>query len=105
MTEDIEKNEELSSPDGEDDGFEGANLVSLYDEDGNQYEFELLDYVDYEDKLYAVMIPSELTDVDDDQVCVIMETYFEGNEPNFLFVDDADLAQKILDKFTSESGE
>ena len=46
--------ENLDSPDSEDDGFEGANLVTLFDDDGNEYEFELLDYVDYEDKLYQV---------------------------------------------------
>ena len=95
----------LDSPDSEYDGFEGANIVSLYDEDGNEFEFELLDYVDYNDKLYAVMIPAELSDAEDDQVAVIMETYFEGNEPNFIFVDDEELAQKVLDEFSAGSGE
>lgn len=95
----------LDSPDSEYDGFEGANLVSLYDEDGNEFEFELLDYVDYNDKLYAVMIPAELSDAEDDQVAVIMETYFEGNEPNFIFVDDEELAQKVLDEFSAGSGD
>ncbi|MBP5632720.1 MAG: DUF1292 domain-containing protein [Clostridia bacterium] len=95
----------LDSPDSEYDGFEGANIVSLYDEEGNEFEFELLDYVDYNDKLYAVMIPAELSDAEDDQVAVIMETYFEGNEPNFIFVDDEELAQKVLDEFSAGSGE
>ena len=97
--------ENLDSPDSDDDGFEGANLVTLFDDEGNEYEFELLDYVDYNDKLYAVMIPSELEDAEDDQVAVIMETYFEGNEPNFIFVEDEDLAQKVLDAFSAESGD
>lgn len=95
----------LDSPDSEYDGFEGANIVSLYDEEGNEFEFELLDYVDYNDKLYAVMIPAELSDAEDDQVAVIMETYFEGNEPNFIFVDDEELAQKVLDEFSAGSGD
>lgn len=95
----------LDSPDSEYDGFEGANLVSLYDEEGNEFEFELLDYVDYNDKLYAVMIPAELSDAEDDQVAVIMETYFEGNEPNFIFVDDEELAQKVLDEFSAGIGD
>ncbi|MBP5780846.1 MAG: DUF1292 domain-containing protein, partial [Clostridia bacterium] len=79
--------------------------VAPHDEDGNEFEFELLDYVDYNDKLYAVMIPAELSDAEDDQVAVIMETYFEGNEPNFIFVDDEELAQKVLDEFSAGSGE
>ena len=101
----LDAQEDLNSPDSDDDGFEGANLVSLFDEEGNEYEFELLDYVDYNDKLYAVMIPSELTDSEDDQIAVIMETYFEGNEPNFIFVDDEELAQKVLDAYSAESGD
>ena len=101
----LNETENLDSPDSDYDGFDGANIVSLFDDDGNEYEFELLDYVDYNDKLYAVMIPSELTDVEDDEVAVIMETYFEGNEPNFVFVDDEDLAQKVLDAYSAESGD
>ena len=91
--------------DVDNDGFEGANIVSLYDEDGNEYSFELVDYVDYEDKLYAIMIPEELSDEEDDQLAVIMETYFEGDEPNFVFVEDEELAQKILDSYSGDSGE
>ncbi len=105
VLEDSAEDGSLDSPDSEYDGFEGANLVSLYDEDGNEFEFELLDYVDYNDKLYAVMIPAELSDAEDDQVAVIMETYFEGNEPNFIFVDDEELAQKVLDEFSAGSGD
>ena len=89
-----------ASDDGGEDGFEDSNLISLYDDEGNEFEFELLDYVDYEDKLYAVLIPSELLDDSDDQV-VIMETYFDGNEPNFVFVDDEDLAQRVLDEYSN----
>ena len=92
--------EEEAESEIEEDGFEGANIVSLYDEDGNEYSFELLDYVDYEDNLNAIMIPEELSDVEDDQVAVIMETYFEGDEPNFIFVEDEELAQKILDSYS-----
>ena len=82
----------------EPDGFEGANLVTLFDEDGNEFEFELIDYVDYEEKLYAVLMPSEIYEDGSDEV-VIMEMYFEGDEPNFVFVEDEALAQKVLDTY------
>ncbi len=75
-----------------------VDTVTLCDEEGNEYQFDLLGYVDYEEKLYAVMVPAEFYDDEEDQV-VIMETYFEGNEPNFLFVEDEALAQKILDEY------
>ena len=101
-----EKTEESSdSPDSDDDGFEGVNLVSLYDEEGNEYFFDLLDYVDYDNKLYAVLIPDATENDSDSDEVVIMETYFEGNEPNFVFVDDEALAQKILDEYTAGQSE
>lgn len=99
------QNESADSPDAEGDGFEGVNLVSLYDEEGNEYFFDLLDYVDYEDKLYAVLIPDATENDSDSDEVVIMETYFEGNEPNFVFVDDEALAQKILDEYTARQSE
>ena len=93
------------SPDAEDDGFEGVNMISLYDEEGNEYFFDLLDYVDYDDKLYAILIPDVSEGDSDSDEVVVMETYFEGNEPNFVFVDDEALAQKILDVYTAGQSE
>lgn len=113
---DIEKDKELSenteeqleSVDVAPAEIDGANTepvgsvdtVTLCDDEGNEYQFDLLGYVDYADKLYAVMVPAELYEDDDEDQVVIMETFFEGNEPNFLFVEDEILAQKILDEYT-----
>lgn len=89
----------------EDDPLESIDTVTLCDEDGNEYQFDLLDYVDYEDKLYTVLIPTELSDAEDDGQVVIMETFFEGNEPNFVFVEDEELAQKVLDEYAKNCAE
>ncbi len=97
--------ENSDSPDSEDDGFEGVNLISLYDEEGNEYFFDLLDYVDYNEKLYAILIPDATENDSDSDEVVVMETYFDGNEPNFVFVDDEELAQKILDEYTAGQSE
>lgn len=41
--------------DRNDDFFDnGVNTFTLTDDEGNEYEFELLDFVDLEEKLYAV---------------------------------------------------
>ena len=67
--------------------------------------FDLLGYVDYADKLYAVMVPAELYEGEDEEQVVIMETYFEGNEPNFVFVEDEALAQQILDAYAEQESQ
>ncbi len=84
---------------------DGVNTFTLTDEEGNEYEFELLDFVDLEEKLYAVLVPTAQDDVEDDMGIVIMETVFEGNEPIFNFVEDENLAQAVLDEYASRAVE
>ena len=43
----------------------GMNTFVLTDEDGVDFEFELLDFVDYNNKLYAVLVPMETEGVED----------------------------------------
>ena len=88
--------EELAEPMG------SVDTVTLCDDEGNEYLFDLLGYVDYEDKLYAIMVPAELYENEEEEQVVIMETYFEGNEPNFIFVEDETLAQNILDAYAKQ---
>ena len=77
----------------------GMNIFTLTDEDGTDFEFELLDFVDYNNKLYAVLVPMETEGVEDDMGIVIMETVFEGKEPVFTFVENEKLAQAVLDEY------
>ena len=88
--------EDLAEPMG------SVDTVTLCDDEGNEYLFDLLGYVDYADKLYAIMVPAELYEDEDEEQVVIMETYFEGNEPNFIFVEDETLAQNILDAYANQ---
>ncbi|MBP3391274.1 MAG: DUF1292 domain-containing protein [Clostridia bacterium] len=88
--------EDLGTPIG------SVDTVTLCDDEGNEYLFDLLGYVDFADKLYAVMVPAELYENEEEEQVVIMETYFEGNEPNFVFVEDEALAQQILDAYTQQ---
>lgn len=87
------------------DDFEdnGVNTFTLTDDEGNEYEFDLLDFVDYEEKLYAILVPSSSEDVSEEDGIVIMETIFEGNEPVFTFVEDEALAQAVLNEYASRA--
>ncbi len=81
----------------------GVNTFILTDEDGNDFEFELLDFVDLDERLYAVLIPAG--DESADEGVVIMETEFEGEDPVFTFVEDEDLAQRVLDAYVNQIAE
>ena len=82
-----------------------VSTFTLTDDEGNEYEFELLDFVDLDEKLYAVLIPSSPDDVSEEDGIVIMETIFEQNEPVFTFVEDQALAQAVLNEYAAREDE
>ena len=83
----------------------GVSTFTLTDDEGNEYEFELLDFVDLDEKLSAVLIPSSPDDVSEEDGIVIMETIFEQNEPVFTFVEDQALAQAVLNEYAAREDE
>ena len=55
---------------------EERKVVTLSDENGNEEEFELIDFVDYQEKTYAIFTPYVEEEDDDDEgdvEVVIME--------------------------------
>lgn len=84
---------------------EERKVVTLSDEDGNEEEFELIDFVDYQEKTYAIFTPYVEVEDDDDEgdvEVVIMETSMEGEEMALNFVDDEALCNQILVAFTEQ---
>ncbi len=84
---------------------EERKVITLSDEDGNEEEFELIDFVDYQEKTYAIFTPYVEDDADDDEgdvEVVIMETSMEGEEIALNFVDDEVLCNQILVAFTEQ---
>lgn len=53
---------------GQADGTE-LDVITVSDEDGNQHEFTVLEYVEVQDRQYVVVVPS---DAPDDEAAVIL---------------------------------
>ena len=49
----------------------GANFISLTDEDGNEFELEHLDTLEYNGELYMAFLPTEAFDEDEEEVADI----------------------------------
>lgn len=88
---------------------EERRVVTLSDENGNEEEFELIDFVDYQEKTYAIFTPyveEEAEDDEGDVEVVIMETSMESSdeceELALNFVDDEALCNQILEAFTEQ---
>ncbi len=73
------------------------NYITLTDDDGNEVSFEIIGTVEYEEHLYAVLLPFD----DEDDEVVILEV-IPGETPeedDFVSVNDDELLGKVFDEF------
>lgn len=85
-------------------GFE-PDLISLLDEDGNEYEFEILDEIDYKDShFYALMPLFDLPeqDIESESTYMIFEVAEDENgEPQLAEIEDDALIDELAEIFES----
>ena len=95
-----EKEKEL-----QDEEYVDTDLVSLVDDDGNEYEFEVLDEIDYKDGHYYALMP--LFDLPDQDIesgstYMIFEAVdSENGEPQLAEIEDEGLLDEIAKIFES----
>lgn len=85
---DINNNEDMNMEEYE------PEMVSLFDEDGNEVEFELLDVIDYEGDSYAVMLPP-----DGDEVVIMLLEELNDEEDVYAPVEDDDVLTAVFEVF------
>ena len=76
---------------------EDGNYITLTDDDGEDISFEVLDTIEYQDRLFAVLLPFD----DQDDEVVILEV-IPGEDPemdDFITVDDEELLGKVFGEF------
>ena len=81
----------------------GPNFITLTDEDGNEFELELLDTIDYKDKQYMAFLPADMDEDDPDYGMIILEALEEENgDQYFGSVDDEALLAEVYDYFMEQ---
>lgn len=73
------------------------NYITLTDDDGNEVSFEILDTVEYSDRLFAVLLPFD----EEDDGIVILEI-IEGDDEefdDFVAVEDESLLEEVYSEF------
>lgn len=79
--------------------------VILTDEEGNEYHFTFLDYVDYNEKLYAVFAPSD-ADLDDEDAelnVFVMEVSVVNDNVSFNLIEDDQIAEGVIEAFYNQA--
>jgi len=87
----------------------GANFISLTDEDGNEFELEHLDTLEYNGKVYMAFFPAvegdedgEVTDVDPDDEeygLIILKVVTVDGEDQLVTLDDEDELEAVYQQF------
>ena len=79
---------------------EGGNLVVLTDDDGEEFELELLSTLEYDNEIYMAFAPTDVDEDDDEIGIVILQSVEEEDgEEVLLTVDDEALLEKVYELF------
>ena len=70
-------------------------IIETVDENGNKVSFELLDIVTVDDIEYALLLPSEKTEEDDENEVLVMRLKKDGEEFSFEAIEDDEEFDKV----------
>ena len=78
----------------------GSNYVTIEDDEGQEFELEVLDSLDYKEKNYTAFLPADMDEDDPDYGIIILRSVMDDNgDELFESVDDDDELQDVYDHF------
>ncbi len=93
----------------EQEEYEDVDLISLTDDECNEYEFEVLDEIDYKDGHYYALMPTfDLPDedIESGSTYMIFEAVEDENgDPQLAEIEDEDLLDDIAEIFENRFDE
>ena len=83
------------------DGANPDSYVYLTDEDGNEFPFEFLDVITYQDEDFGIFFPAQEEDDDADQeeVVILKVIPHDDGSVDFVSTDDEDTLNAVFDLF------
>lgn len=78
----------------------GSDFVTIVDDDGQEFELELLDTMDYNGKSYTAFLPADMAEDDPDYGMIILRSQLDENgEEIYESIDDDDELQDVYEHF------
>lgn len=78
----------------------GSDFVTIVDDDGQEFELELLDTMDYNGKTYTAFLPADMAEDDPDYGMIILRSQLdESGEEIYESVDDEDELNDVYEHF------
>ncbi len=76
---------------------QNEQLIETYDEEGNKVTFELIDIVTVDDIEYALLLPADSKESDEEGEILVMRLKKEGEEFSFEAIEDDAEFNKIAE--------
>lgn len=80
----------------------GAEIVSITDEDGVEYELEVLARVELEGSEYLALTPANAADEAEELEVSILKSVVEDGEPILVAVEDGEELERVYDLLMEE---
>ena len=77
----------------------GNDFITIIDDDGQEFELEILDSMDYNGSTYVAFLPANIDENDPDYGLVILRSVIENGEELFESVDDEDELNDVYEHF------
>ena len=78
----------------------GGDLITIIDDDGQEFELEVLDSMDYKDQTFVAFLPANMDENDPDYGIIILRSVFDENgDELFESIDDDDELQDVYEHF------
>ena len=95
----MEEKDKLTLPE---DGLEdNSSFITLIDDNNNDVSFEVLDYFNYNEKDYNVLLPFDETD---DEV-VILEVFHNGEDDEYNSIEDEQILISVFEEFKNRNAD
>lgn len=75
----------------------GSDFITIVDEDGTEYELEVLNTVEYNGVSYLAVIPADNGEADTDLEISILKSIEEDGEPLLCAIEDEDELQAVYE--------
>ena len=78
----------------------GGDFITIIDDDGQEFELEVLDSMDYKGESYTAFLPANMDEDDPDYGLIILRVVQDENgEELFESIDDDDELQDVYEHF------
>lgn len=78
----------------------GGDIITMIDDEGQEFDLEILDSIDYNGNSYTAFLPADMDEEDPDYGIIILRAAEDANgEEVFDTIDDDEELQDVYEKF------